>query len=107
MNTAVKISPNEKLLLLSKAMLAAAQAKEWDKLTELEKSRLPVFEQVFEHGIAGNVELAKEVLSIDEQTKGLAQAEMPVVQDELLKMKNTSKANAAYQTIQGYSSNNK
>jgi hypothetical protein len=107
MNTAENLSPAEQLLSLTREMLHMAKAGEWEKLAELEKTRLPIFEQVFAQGIAGNVELAKEVLSIDEQTKSLAQAEMPVVQDELLKMKNSSKANAAYQTIQGYSSSNK
>lgn len=107
MNTAEKLSPAEQLLSLTREMLRAAKDGEWEKLTDLENTRLPIFELVFEQGIAGHVELAKEVLSIDEQTKSLAQAEMPIVQDELLKMKNSSKANAAYQTIQGYSSSNK
>ena len=103
MNTAANISLSEQLLSLSEQMLAAAQAKEWEKLTELERTRLPIFEQVFANGIAGHVELAREVLSIDEKTKKLAEAEMPVVQSELQKMQNSSKASAAYQTIQNIS----
>jgi len=32
---------------------------------------------------------------------------MPVIQNELLKIKNSGKASAAYQAIQGFTSNNK
>lgn len=104
MNTAVKVSPPEQLLFLTQQMLSAAKAKEWETLTELEKARLPIFEMVFANGIASHVELAQEILAIDEQTKKLAQAEMPVVQNELQKMKNSTKASAAYQTIENFSS---
>jgi ABC-type phosphonate transport system ATPase subunit len=102
MNAAAKLVPTEQLLTLTQEMLTSAQASDWDKLVELEKTRLPLLNQVFSQGIADHVELARELLSIDEQTKSLAVAEMPVVQDELLKMKNSNKASTAYQTIQGF-----
>jgi len=107
MHTAVKLSPAGQLLALTREMLLSAQAGDWEKLTGLEKSRLPLFDQVFSRGIAGNVELAREVLSIDEKTRSLAEAEMPVIQNELLKIKKTGKASAAYQAIQGFTSGNK
>ena len=103
MNTAEKITLPEQLLSLSKQMLEAAESKQWETLTELEKTRLPIFEQVFANGIADYVELAQEVLALDEQTKQLAEAEMPVVRSELQKMQNSTKASAAYQTIQNIS----
>ncbi|NOX92598.1 MAG: flagellar protein FliT [Gammaproteobacteria bacterium] len=106
MHTAVKLLPTEQLLTLTREMLLSAQAGDWEKLTELEKARLPLLGQVFAQGVAGNVELAREVLSIDEKTKSLAEAEMPVIQDELLKIKNSGKASAAYQAIQGFTSSN-
>jgi len=107
MNAVKKLSPAEQLLTFTREMLQFAQAGEWEKLTELEKARLPLFNQVFAQGIVGNVELAREILSIDEKTKSLAEAEMPVIQDELCKIKNSGKASMAYQAIQGFSSNNK
>jgi len=107
MNTAVKIFPDEQLLTLTQEMLSSAQAGDWEELTELEKKRLPLFDQVFAHGIAENIELAREILAIDEQTKGLVKAEMPIIQNELQKMKNSGKASMAYQTIQGFSTSNK
>lgn len=107
MNVAEKLQPTEQLLTLTREMLRSAQAGDWEKLVELEKTRLPLLDQVFAHGIAANVGIARELLSIDEQTKSLAIAEMPVVQDELLKMQNSNKASTAYQAIQGFTSNNK
>ena len=107
MDAAVKTSPSEQLLMLTQEMLVSAQAGDWDKLVELEKTRLPILDQTFSQGIGGNVELAKEVLSIDEKTKSLAIAEMPIIQDELQKVMNSGKANAAYQAVQGLSSTNK
>jgi len=107
MNTAVKLPPAEQLLSLTRDMLSSAQAGDWEKLVELEKTRLPILDQAFSQGIAGNVELAREVLSIDEKTKNLAEAEMPVMQNELQKMKNSGKASAAYQAIQGLTSTNR
>ena len=83
MNTAETLSPSEQLLSLTRAMLHAAKDGEWERLTELEKTRLPIFEQVFAHGVADDVELAKEVLAIDEQTKSLAEAEMPLSKVQL------------------------
>ncbi|HHI93306.1 MAG TPA: flagellar protein FliT [Gammaproteobacteria bacterium] len=107
MDTAEKLLPTGQLLTLTREMLLSAQAGDWEKLTKLEKARLPLFDQVFAHGITDNVELAREVLSIDEKTKSLAKAEMPAIQDELRKIKNSGKASMAYQTIQGFTSNNK
>ena len=101
MNTAVKLSAPDQLLTITQEMLTSAQTGEWEKLVDLEKARLPLLSQVFAHGVADNVELAQEILSVDEETRRLAQAEMPVIQDELLKMKNSGKASAAYQTIEG------
>ncbi len=106
-NAALESSHLEQLLSFTREMLSLAKAGDWDKLTELEKTRLPLLNQVFAHGIAENVELAQEILSIDEQTKSLAEAEMPVIQDELLKMKTSGKASAAYQTIEAFSPHQK
>ncbi|NOY73976.1 MAG: flagellar protein FliT [Gammaproteobacteria bacterium] len=107
MSAAIKFSPAEQLLTFTREMLLSAQAGDWEKLTELEKTRLPLLNQVFSQGVADNVKLAREVLSIDEKTKSLAEAEMPVIQNELLKIKNSGKASAAYQAIQGFTSSNK
>ncbi len=94
---------SEQLFSLTQQMLLAAQNGKWDTLTQLEQTRLPLFDQVFAGGIADNVELARQVLAIDEQTKDLVVAEMPRIQSELQKMKNASKANAAYQFIESFS----
>ncbi len=107
MNTAIKSSLAEQLMTFTREMLLSAQAGDWEKLTGLEKARLPLLNKVFSQGIADKVELAREVLSIDEKTKSLAEAEMPVIQNELLKIKNSGKASAAYQAIQGFTSSNK
>lgn len=107
MNTAVNLSASEQLLNLTQTMLSSAQASDWEKLVELEKARLPLLNQVFAQGVAANVKLAREILSIDEETKRLAQAEMPLIQDELLKMKNSGKASAAYQSIEGLTAQRK
>ena len=93
-------SPNEVLLVLTRKMFETATAGDWDQLTKLEQTRLPILNQVFAQGIAGNIELAKEVLAIDEKTKKLAEAQMPVLQQEILKFKQSGKAQNAYQTIQ-------
>lgn len=97
-------SPNERLLALTREMLTSAQASDWEQLAELEQTRLPLFHQIFAEGVSGNVELAREVLLIDEKTKSLAEAEMPVIQHEIDIMKNSGKAKNAYQTIQGFTS---
>ncbi len=107
MSAAIKFSSAEQLLIFTREMLLSAQTGDWEKLTELEKARLPLLDKVFSQGVADKVELAREVLSIDEKTKSLAEAEMPVIQNELLKIKNSGKASAAYQAIQGFTSNNK
>jgi len=107
MSAAIKFPPAEQLLIFTREMLLSAQTGDWEKLTELEKARLPLLDKVFSQGVADKVELAREVLSIDEKTKSLAEAEMPVIQNELLKIKNSGKASAAYQAIQGFTSNNK
>ena len=98
MSAVAKTSLNEQLFMLTQEMLSSAQAGDWEKLTKLEKKRLPILAQVFADGIAGNVELARNVLS---------KAEMPIIQNELQKMKNSGKASAAYQAIQGFSSSYK
>jgi len=107
MHTAVKLLPTGQLLALTRKMLLSAQAGDWEKLTGLEESRVPLFDQIFSRGIVGNVELAREILSIDEKTRSLAEAAMPVIQNELLKIKNFGKASAAYQAIQDSTSGNK
>jgi len=99
-----ELSPNERLLTLTREMLELATAGDWDQLTKLEQTRLPLFNQIFSQGISGNVELAREVLSIDEKTKSLAEAHMPILQQEILAMKTSGKANTAYQTIQNSTS---
>ena len=96
-----KASPNERLLLLTREMLAFAETSEWGQLAELEQTRLPLFQEVFADGIAGDVELAREILLLDEKTKSLAEAEMPALQGEILMMRKSGKANDAYQSIQG------
>lgn len=104
MNVAVKVvpnpSPNERLLALTREMFEYAEAGDWDQLTKLEQSRLPLFHQVFDGGITGKVELAREVLALDEKTKSLAEAAKPAIQQEILKLKNSGKVNNAYQSIQ-------
>ena len=99
-------SPNERLLALSREMFECAKAGDWDQLTALERSRLSLFNQIFGQGISGNVGLAREVLSIDEKTKNLAEAHLPVLQQEILTMNTSGKANAAYQAIQNSTSGN-
>ena len=81
-------------------MLSCAQCSNWEKLVELEQSRLTIFNQVFSQGVANNVELARKVLSIDEQTKRLAEAGIPALRQEILAMKKSDQANSAYQAIQ-------
>jgi hypothetical protein len=92
--------PNERLLDLTRKMFEYATAGDWDQLTKLEQSRLPLFNQVFAQGISGNVELAREILAFDEKTKKLAETQMPVLQQEILMMQTSGKANTAYQAIQ-------
>jgi hypothetical protein len=96
----INASPNEQLLDLTQKMFECATAGDWDQLSALEKSRLPLFKQIFTGGVSGNVELAREVLELDEKTKKLAEAQMPILQEEILKMQNSGKANNAYQAIQ-------
>lgn len=96
--------PGEQLLNLTREMLASAQASDWERLAELEQTRLPLFHQVFDQGIVGNEELAREVLVLDEKSMELARARLPVIQRELLMMRNSGKANSAYQSIQNSTS---
>lgn len=100
MNITVNTPPNAQLLSLTREMLASAQANDWERLAVLEQTRLPLFQQVFAAGVSGSVELAREVLSLDEQTLKLAQAGMPLLQNELLMMRNSDKASNAYQSVQ-------
>lgn len=100
-------SPAELLLTLTRKMLASAEASDWDKLAELEKIRLPLFHHVFADGISSNVELAQKVLSLDEKTKNLAVAGLPILQQEILAMRDSGKAHAAYQVVQDISSGHK
>ena len=101
---AVTVSPNEKLLALTREMLVLAEASEWEKLAELEQSRQPLFYQVFDQIVPLNAELAREVLSIDEKTMQLAEKGMPALQQELLMLRSSGIANTAYQTIQDFAS---
>jgi len=94
-------SPADRLLALSEEMLAAAKAAEWDRLVSLEKTRLPLFQQVFAQGVAGKAGLARQVLALDEQTKSLAEAGMPALRDALVKLRNSGRASSAYRNIQG------
>lgn len=94
----------EQLLTLSREMLKCAEAADWEQLVKLEQSRLPLFHEVFSQGISDNVELAREVLLIDEKTKGLAKAGMPVLQDEILSMRNSDKVKMAYQAVHDFTS---
>ena len=98
-------APEDRLLTLSREMLACAEAGDWDKLVELEHERLPLFRQVFEVETANKAELAQEVLSLDETTQSLARAGMAYIQNQILQMKNSGKANDAYQAVQELSPN--
>lgn len=100
MNTAVKNSPPDQLLALTHEMLASAEVGDWDKLTELETSRLPLLKQVFAKGISTYVGLVQEILSTDEKTQQLAKTGMSVLQQEMFKLKNSSQAKNAYQAVQ-------
>ena len=97
----VKDTSDEQLLTLTREMYDCAVAGDWDRLVNLEKSRLPLFRDVFVQGVSGKVELAKELLSIDEKTKALAEAGLPALRDQILMIKNSGKANNAYQSVQG------
>jgi hypothetical protein len=101
------LPPNERLLALTREMFKQATVGDWDQVTKLEQSRLPLLNQIITQGISGNVELASEVLAMDEKTKKLAQAQMPILQQEILKIQNSGKANNAYQTIQDSTSGGK
>lgn len=100
MRTTKGFSLDERLLALTRQMLACAQASEWEKLAELEQSRLPIFNLVFAQGVSDNVELARQVLSIDEEAKRLAEAGIPAIRQEILSLRKSSKANTAYQSVQ-------
>ncbi len=96
-------SRNERLVTLTREMFDCAKLGDWEQLARLEQSRLPLFNEIFGQGIAGNVELAREVLSLDEKTKSLAAAGMPVLQNQILMMRQSGKANMAYQSVHGLS----
>lgn len=98
------VLPGDQLLALTRKMVEYAIAGDWDKLTKLEQSRLPLFNQIFSQGISGNERLAREVLALDEKTKKLAEIQMPVLQQEILMMKNSGKANNVYQSVQDLNS---
>ena len=100
-------SPNEQLLILTQEMLASAEAGDWEKLAELEKNRLPLFHQVFDQGISGIEKLARQVFLMDEKTMSLAKAGRPALQEDILKMRDSGKANSAYQAIQNLPSGHK
>lgn len=102
---ATELSPSEQLLALTREMFEQATAGDWDQLTKLEQTRLPLLNKIFAQGISGKVELAREVLALDEKTKKLAEAQMPILQQEILKMKSSGKASNAYQSIQDSASN--
>ena len=94
------VPTTEQLLVLTREMFECATAGDWDQLTKLEQSRLPLFNQIFSQGISGNIELAREVLALDQKTQKLAEAQMPILQQEILNLKKSGKANNAYQIIQ-------
>jgi Flagellar protein FliT len=94
------MSPEEQLLRLTREMFKYAGAADWEKLAETEQSRLPLFHQVFDGDISAKVELARQVLAIDEKTKKLAEIAQPLIQQDIIKLKNSGKVNAAYQNIQ-------
>jgi len=98
------LSPNKRLLAMTCEMFELAKAGDWDQLATLEQSRLPLFHQVFDEGISDKVELAREVLSLDEKTKSLAEAGRPAIQQEIIKLKNAGKVNSAYQSIENLKS---
>lgn len=100
MSTVANISPDERLLTLTHEMLAFAEASDWEKLSELEKIRLPLIQQIFAQVDSSNKEFAQEILSIDEKTKSLAEAGKPVLQQEILAVQNSGKVNNAYQSVQ-------
>lgn len=81
--------------------MACAEASDWERLAKLEQTRLPIFNQVFSHGIANNEELARKILLADEKMMALAKAGIPVLKKELLLLRSSGKANSAYQAIQG------
>lgn len=92
------------LLALTREMLASAEESDWEKLAELEQTRQPLFYQVFDQIESSNADLAREVLSIDEQTRQLAEKGMPLLQQELLLLRSSGIANTAYQTVQDFAS---
>jgi hypothetical protein len=100
----VKAPPEQELLALTQEMLSSAQAGDWDRLVELEQTRLPVFHLVFDQGIVGREDLAREILAMDENTMALAKSALPVIKQALLKLRTSGKANTAYQTIQNSTS---
>lgn len=107
MDKKANIPSGERLLVLTREMLAFAEAGKWEQLGELEQTRLPLFNEVFADGISDNLELAQEILLLDEKTKGLAEAEMTPLRQEMLKMRKSGQANNAYQVVQGLSSGNR
>lgn len=98
------VSANDQLLALTREMLASAEESDWEKLAELEQTRQPLFYQVFDQIESSNADLAREVLSVDEQTRQLAEKGMPVLQQELLLLRSSGIANTAYQTVQDFAS---
>ncbi len=100
MSTTANSSPDEQLLTLTQEMLAFAEASDWESLSDLEKTRLPLIQKVFAKVDSSNKDFAEKILSIDEKTKSLAEAGKPVLQQEILMIKNSGKVNNAYQSIQ-------
>jgi hypothetical protein len=100
----VNASPSQQLLVLTREMFECAKMGDWERLASLEQSRLHLFNEVFSMGISGNEALAREILSVDENTMALAKAGVPALQRELLSMRNSGIANNAYQAVQRSSS---
>ena len=97
----VNVLLDQQLLALTQEMLVSAQASDWDKLIELEQARQPLFHLVFgNNNVADNEALAREVLKLDETTMELARSCLPVIREQLLKLRDCDKANYAYQSIQ-------
>lgn len=96
----MKVPLEQQLLTLTQEMLESAQASDWDRLIELEKTRQPLFQQIFEDNIAEHEALARQVLELDLATMQLAKDALPIMEQQLIKMRNIGAVNNAYQSIQ-------
>lgn len=97
----------EQVLALTNDMLHCAEKSDWDLLVQLEQRRLPLLQEVFDNGVGRHADQAREILSIDEKTRALVSAAMPVLQEKILAMRNSGRANTAYQTVSELASDRK